>query len=181
MTLETFLQIIRNASDGSLTNASAPVLPLLLVVGCLSVIASLAALNISIVLALSYIKHNRKENRLGLDGEQIARKVLELNDLQNIRVSATGSILFGNSYSHYFKKVRLRRLTWHKKSVSVLALSVQKSSLAMLDKENDPDMRKRVALTSCLYLGPVAFVLLGVLCHVDPGFENRKKGAGQSH
>lgn len=166
MTIEQFAQIIRDASEGALTNVSTSVIMMLAVVGGLLVIASLVALVISICLAISYVRYNRQPNSLGMDGEHIARKVLDLNGLQQIKVSATGSILFGNSYSHYFKKVRLRRLTWRKNSVSSLAMAVQKSSLAVLDKENDPDMRRRVALTPVLYLGPVAFVpmvVIGVL------------------
>jgi len=59
------------------------------------------------------VKYNRKRNSSGKTGEEIARKILDDNDLKNIRVSKNGSILFGNSYSHYFKKVRLRRLDFY--------------------------------------------------------------------
>lgn len=71
-----------------------------------------------------------------------------------------------NSYSHYFKKVRLRRLTWKKDSVTSLTMAAQKSSLAILDSEGDPDMKKRVRLTPLIYLGPVAcipLIVIGVL------------------
>ena len=77
--------------------------------------------------------------------------------------------MFGNSYSHYFKKVRLRRLTWQKRSVTSLAMAAQKSALAVLDKENDAEMRTRVRLTPLIYFGPIAFVpmvVIGVLLDV---------------
>ena len=136
------------------------------VIGGLIVVVSIVALVVSICLAISYMKYNRKKNSLGLTGEQVARQLLDKNGLQSIKVSKTGSILFGNSYSHYFKKVRLRRLTWKKDSVTSLTMAAQKSSLAVLDKEGDPDMRKRVRLTPFIYLGPIAFVpmvLIGAL------------------
>ena len=110
-----------------------------------------------------------RKNSLGKTGQDIAREVLDKNELEHIRVSCTGSILFGNSYSHYFKKVRLRRLTWKKDSVSSLAMAVQKASLAVLDKENDVDMKTRVRLTPFIYFGPLAFVpllVIGVLLDV---------------
>ena len=74
-----------------------------------------------------------------------------------------GSLIFGNSYSHYFKKVRLRRLTANKKSITSLAMGAEKSALAILDKEGDKDMKTRVALTPLMYFGPVAFIPIIVI------------------
>ncbi len=136
------------------------------IVGCLLAVASIVALGISIFLAISYVRYNRKQNSAGKTGEQIARGILDKNGLDNIKVSKNGSILFGNSYSHYFKKVRLRRLTWKKTSVSSLAMATQKSSLAVMDKENDPAMKLQIRLTPFIYFGPLAFVplvLVGIL------------------
>jgi Zn-dependent membrane protease YugP len=50
--------------------------------------------------------------------------------------------------------------------VSSLAMACQKSSLAVLDKEGDKDMKTRIVLTPMIYFGPLAFVpliLVGVL------------------
>ena len=138
------------------------------VVGLL-IIASIFAFGISIYLSISYVRYNKKQNSCGKTGEQIARKILDHHELGHIKVSKTGSIMFGNSYSHYFKKVRLRRLTWQKRSVTSLAMAAQKSALAVLDKENDAEMRTRVRLTPLIYFGPIAFVpmvVIGVLLDV---------------
>ena len=156
--MSEFINAVRQTSDGSLTGVSDAVILALIVVGGLLVIASIVALAISIFLAISYIKYNRRQNSAGKTGEEIARTILDRNGLQKIRVSKNGSILFGNSYSHYFKKVRLRRLTWKKQSVTSLAMAAQKSALAVLDKENDADMKTRVRLTPLIYFGPIAFV-----------------------
>lgn len=161
--MSEFINAVRASADGSLNGVSDAVILALIVVGGLLVIASLVALGISIYLAISYIKYNRKQNSAGKTGEEIARKILDDNGLQNIRVSKNGSILFGNSYSHYFKKVRLRRLTWKKQSVTSLAMASQKSSLAVMDKENDPDMKKLVRLTPFIYFGPLAFVPMVII------------------
>ncbi len=135
----------------------------LICVGALIAIISIVSLTVSIWLAIKYRKFNRKENSAHLTSEETARRVLDANELQHIKVKSTGSILFGNSYSHYFKKVRIRKRTRHKTSVTALGIGAQKACLAVLDKENDPDMRKRVRLYPIITFGPFAFVPLIVV------------------
>lgn len=136
------------------------------IVGALIVLVAAVAVCISIWLAIKYIAFNRRKNSAGLTGGDAARKVLDDNNLQKIKVSTFGSLIFGNSYSHYFKKVRVRRLTKNKKSITSLAIGVEKAALAVLDKEKDPDMVTRVRLTPLMYFGPFAFipiVFIGVI------------------
>ena len=130
------------------------------IVGLLILVVALVSCVVSIWLAIKYAKFNRRENSAGLTGEETARKVLDDNDLQHIKVKVTGSILFGNSYSHYFKKVRLRRMTRHKTSLTALGMGAQKACLAVLDKEGDPDMKKQVRLYPIITFGPFAFIPL---------------------
>lgn len=141
----------------------------MMVVLVLIVIASIGSLIVSIGLTFSYVKYNRKKNSAGLTCEEVCRKILDDNDLTHIKVTKNGSLMFGNSYSHYFKRVRLRRLTYRRKSVTSLAMAGQKASLAILDKENDPDMKKRIKLTPIVIFGPFAFIpiiLIGFLIDV---------------
>ena len=130
----------------------------ILIVGILIAIVAAFACVVQIVLAIKYIKYNRTMNSANIDGEQVARKILDDNDLQKIKVSVKGSFLFGNSYSHFFKKIRLRRRTVKKTSISSLAMGAQKAGLAVLDKEGDKDMKTRIALTPLMFFGPVAFI-----------------------
>lgn len=132
----------------------------LLIVGCLIAVFSIAAGIISIWLAVKYHKFNRKENSLGLSGTDIARKILDDHGLAHIKVLRTGSLLFGNSYSHYFKKVRLRGFIRHENSVTSMGIGAQKAALAILDKEDDPDMKKRIRLVPFITFGPFAFIPL---------------------
>ena len=167
--MSEFSNIVREMADGTLDGVSEGVIIAMSVVVGLLIIASIFAFGISIYLSISYVRYNKKQNSCGKTGEQIARKILDHHELGHIKVSKTGSIMFGNSYSHYFKKVRLRRLTWKKQSVTSLAMAAQKSALAVLDKENDADMRTRVRLTPLIYFGPIAFVpmvVIGVLLDV---------------
>lgn len=156
--MSEFISIVREMADGSLDGVSVGIIITMCVVVGLLIIASIFAFAVSVYLSVKYARYNKKQNSCGKTGEQIARKILDDNGLGHIKVSKTGSIMFGNSYSHFFKKVRLRRLTWQKQSVTSLAMAAQKSSLAVLDKENDADMRTRIRLTPLIYFGPVAFV-----------------------
>ncbi len=148
------------------------------IVGCLIVIFGLIGIFISIFLWLKYHKLNKKKNSCHMTGLDVARKILDDNGLQHIKVKATGSLLWGNSYSHYFKKLRLRRFTYKKDSVTSLAMAAQKSSLAILDKENDPLMKKRNILIPLQFFGPLMFlplVIIGILIDILIALANNGK------
>ena len=132
----------------------------LMIVGALiSVVAVVSGIT-GIWLTVKYFRFNRRENSLGLTGIDLARKILDDNGLEHIKVKRTGSLLFGNSYSHYFKKVRLRGFIRHETSLTSIGIGAQKASLAILDKEGDPDMKKRVRLVPFITFGPFSFVPL---------------------
>lgn len=153
------LLLSADGASGALALAVIAVAVLIAAVTLLSAIVGL-------VLAVSYVKYNRRPNSAGITGAEAARQVLDANGLADIKVKTVGSVLFGNSYSHIFKTVRLRRLTRNKRSLSALAMGVQKSCLAILDKEGDPAMRRRVRLVPLMTVGPLAFlplVLAGAL------------------
>ena len=132
----------------------------LAIVGGLIGVVGCYALVVSVWLMVKYVSFNRQQNSAGLTGQEVARKILDDNGLNHIAVKVTGSVLFGNSYSHYFKKVRLRRFTRHKYSLTSLGMGAQKAALAILDKEGDPDMKKRIRLYPIITFGPFAFIPL---------------------
>ena len=132
----------------------------LMFVGALITLVGMVSGVISIWLIVKYYRFNRLENSLGLTGIQMARKILDDNGLQDIEVKHTGSIFFGNSYSHYFKKVRLRGFIRHETSLTSIGMGAQKASLAILDKEGDLDMKKRIRLVPLITFGPFAFIPL---------------------
>ena len=132
----------------------------LMIVGILIAIVGIVSGIVSIWLAFKYMKYNRRENSLGLSGIEVARKVLDDHGLGNIKVKRTGSLFFGNGYSHYFKVVRLRGFIRHEASVTSMGMGAQKAALAILDKEEDPDMKKRIRLTPLVTFGPFAFIPL---------------------
>ncbi|MBO4823467.1 MAG: zinc metallopeptidase [Clostridia bacterium] len=133
------------------------------IVGILIIAVGVVSVGVSLWLMYKYIKFNRTTNSANINGRDAARKLLDQNGLQHIAVSTWGSFIFGNSYSHYFNKVRLRRLTQKKKSITALAMAAEKTALAVLDQEDDPDMRTRVRLTPLMYFGPIAFLPLIII------------------
>ena len=132
----------------------------IIIIAVLIGVVGITSAVVSVVLFFSYIKYNRRQNSAHITGVEAARKILDENNLQDIRVKTVGSVLFGNSYSHYFKMVRLRRLTRNKTSITSLAMGAQKASLAVLDKEGDPDMKRRIRLVPLITFGPFAFIPL---------------------
>ena len=132
----------------------------LMIVGVLITIVGIVSGITSIWLVVKYFRFNRRENSLGLTGIEVARKILDDNGLEHIKVKRTGSLFFGNSYSHYFKKVRLRGFIRHETSLTSMGMGAQKAALAILDKEGDADMRKRIRLVPLVTFGPFAFIPL---------------------
>ena len=132
----------------------------LMIVGVLIAIVGIVSGITSIWLVVKYFRFNRRENSLGLTGIEVARKILDDNGLEHIKVKRTGSLFFGNSYSHYFKKVRLRGFIRHETSLTSMGMGAQKAALAILDKEGDKDMRKRIRLVPLVTFGPFAFIPL---------------------
>ena len=132
----------------------------LMIVGVLIAIIGIVSGITSIWLVVKYFRFNRRENSLGLTGIEVARKILDDNGLEHIKVKRTGSLFFGNSYSHYFKKVRLRGFIRHETSITSMGMGAQKAALAILDKEGDEDMRKRIRLVPSITFGPFAFIPL---------------------
>lgn len=130
------------------------------IVGLLIFVVGIVSLVTSIWLAIRYSKFNKTENSAGMTGQDVARKILDDYGLTHIKVSVTGSIMFGNSYSHYFKKIRLRRMTRHETSLTSLGMGAQKAALAVLAKEGDPDMKRRIRLVPLITFGPFAFIPL---------------------
>lgn len=135
----------------------------LIVVGILIALVGIVSGITSVWLMIQYFRFNRRENSLDLTGIQVARKILDDNGLEHIQVKRTGSLLFGNSYSHYFKKVRLRGMIRHETSLTSMGMGAQKAALAILDKEGDADMKKRIRLVPLVTFGPFAFIPLIVI------------------
>lgn len=132
----------------------------LMVVGTLIFFVGIASVITNTWLIVKYYKYNRRENSLGMTGSELARSILDSHGLERIKVKRTGSLLFGNSYSHFFKKIRLRSFIRHETSLTSIGMGAQKAALAILDKEGDPDMKRRIRLIPLISFGPFMFIPL---------------------
>ena len=157
----TLLNATSSGNGGSILEGL--ILVTIIILGIFLFFLSIVALFYSIKLAISYHKFNRQKVKSGITGKECARKLLDENDLQKIKVKKSGlfmSFVKGNSYSHYFKNIRLRNKTFNKPSLSSVAMAGEKVGLAILDKEKDPDMVKRIKLVPIVSFGPFFFIVI---------------------
>lgn len=134
-----------------------------IVVGIAIAVVTVIAFIISAWLGIKYVKYNKHEASCNMSGGDIARHILDANGLQKIKVSKSGSLLFGNSYSHFFKKVRLRRRTIDKTSLTSVGMGAEKAALAVLDKQGDKDMKHRIFMLPIIAMGPILFIPLVIV------------------
>ena len=73
----------------------------LMIVGFLIVIVGIVSGITSIWLVIKYYRFNRRENSLGLTGIEVARKILDDNGLEHIKVKRTGSLLSDRRACNY--------------------------------------------------------------------------------
>ncbi len=102
------------------------------------IIPVLAQLGISI----NYGKYKKVENKKGLSGFDVAKKILEANGLDNIYVVETS----GNLTDHYDpsrKVVKLSKDIFHGNSIASLSVAAHECGHAIQDKENYTFMRIR--------------------------------------
>lgn len=63
----------------------------IIIVVALIAVCDVIEIVVSIYLAIRYVKFNKKKNGCGKTGEAIARKILDDNELQKIKVKCSGS------------------------------------------------------------------------------------------
>ena len=135
----------------------------IVIVACLIVALSIVALIFSIKRMLVYLKYNKQMVKSGVIGKDCARELLDkhgLNKIKVVKASIFTAFMIGNSYSHWFKRVRLRGLIYNKASLTSIAIAGQKVGLARLDKEGDKDMKRRIWLPIVSFLSSWMFILL---------------------
>ena len=140
-----------------------------IVVGILLGIAVIAALIAQIVVIIGYWRGNRTQNLLGMTGGEFARKLLDENGMQDVKVkkcTILRTLLFGNHYSIARKTVFLRILTINKASVTSVALAAQKVALAEQHRDGNKKMIVRGRLQGLGVFAPALFiplVIVGIL------------------
>lgn len=93
----------------------------------------------------SYKKYSNIENSKGLTGSEVARKILDNNDLKDVYVVETKGYLTDH-YDPTRKVVRLSTQVFHGTSIASLAVASHECGHAIQDKEGYKPMRIRSSL-----------------------------------
>lgn len=134
------------------------------IVTFLVLVMAVVYLALEIRVWLRYRKANRTPISCNMTGIDAARLVLEKEGLAHIRVRKAGLLreaVFGNYYNVLTKTIYLR--SWlgkidQKKSVTSVALGVQKAALAKLCEEGDQKTLLRNRLSLIAIFGPLLFL-----------------------
>lgn len=134
------------------------------IVTFLVLVMAVVYLALEIRVWLRYRKANRTPISCNMTGIDAARLVLEKEGLSHIRVRKAGLLreaVFGNYYNVLTKTIYLR--SWlgkidQKKSVTSVALGVQKAALAKLCEEGDQKTLLRSRLSLIAIFGPLLFL-----------------------
>ena len=117
------------------------------------------------LVSISYSKYKRKLNNKDLTGLDVARKILDKNNLQDIMVLETK----GNLTDHYDptrKVIKLSTDIYHGSSIASLAVAAHECGHAIQDKVGYKPMRLRSKIVPtvniCTKLGYIA-ILIGAI------------------
>ena len=87
-----------------------------------------------IMVKSKYSKYTKENNSLGLTGYDVAKKILEMNNLSNITVGKTPGLL-SDHYNPTNKSVILSKDIYEGKSIAAIAVAAHEVGLAIQDKE----------------------------------------------
>ena len=110
----------------------------------------------------NYKKFSKIKVKSGLSGQEVARKILDANGLQNIHIVETQGEL-SDHYDPRRKVIRLSHTIFHEDSISSVGVAAHECCHAIQDKEGYSFMRIRSALVPFVnfvsYLGYLGFVV----------------------
>jgi Predicted Zn-dependent protease len=113
-------------------------------------------------LTSTYNENKKKKNKMNLTGFEIAKKILDENNLGNIYVvEVKGSL--SDHYDPTRKVVRLSSDIFHGESIAALAIAAHECGHAIQDKENYVFMRIRATMVPFVnlvtYLGYIGLII----------------------
>ena len=111
---------------------------LLLLIVLLPLIAQIGVKN-------NYSKYTKVKNGLGMNGYEVATKILEMNNLSNVKVTKTGGLL-SDHYNPTIKTVCLSNEIYDGQSIAAIAVAAHEVGHAIQDKELYQPMVARTKL-----------------------------------
>lgn len=128
----------------------------------LTIIAFLLTITAQIFVNGSYNKTRKIKNKHNLTGEQVARAILDKNDLRNVQIEEVGTTL-GDHYDPRTKTIRLSSDIYHNTSIASVSVAAHECGHAIQDKEDYAFLRIRHALIPLVsfssYAGYLAIVI----------------------
>lgn len=137
-----------------------------IVLGILILAAVIFAFVAKAIVAIRYMRFKHKKVSNGLTAEETTKALLEgmeMNDVKVVRCNFFTANWFGNSYSVYGKKIRLRRNIYKSVSLTATALATQKVAQALMHKNKDKKLKVRSSLQPFIILAPILFIPIVVL------------------
>jgi Zn-dependent membrane protease YugP len=110
----------------------------------------------------AYNKYSRIRTYIGLTGAQIARKVLDSNGLQDIRIEQTRGIL-SDHYDPASKMLRLSEGVYQSNSIAAAGVAAHESGHAIQHREGNAMLKFRTAIVPTVqigsWIGPIVFMI----------------------
>ena len=120
---------------------------------------------------ISYNKHSKIENGMHMKGEEVARKILDMNGLRNVKINMVGGTL-SDYYDPRVKSVNLSPEIFAERSISSAAVAAHECGHAIQDKENYGFLRLRSKLVPVVNFSSrfaTFFILLGLFINSQTG------------
>ena len=115
-------------------------------------------------ITFTYKKYSLVKNSNGMTGREVARKILDSNDLKNVDVVEVSGYL-SDHYDPSSKVVRLSNSNYSESSISAVSVAAHECGHAIQDKENYTFLRFRASLVPIVnfssYAGYLAIVIGG--------------------
>lgn len=112
----------------------------------------------------TYKKYSLVKNKNGLTGREVARKILDCNDLKNVEIVEVSGYL-SDHYDPSSKVVKLSKSNYSESSISSVSVAAHECGHAIQDKENYTFLRFRSSLVPIVnfssYAGYLAIVIGG--------------------
>jgi Zn-dependent membrane protease YugP len=100
---------------------------------------------------INYSKYSKVENGMHMKGEEVARKILDMNGLRNVRINMVGGTL-SDYYDPRVKTVNLSPEIFAERSISSAAVAAHECGHAIQDKEAYSFLRFRSAMVPVVNL-----------------------------
>lgn len=114
------------------------------------------------IISLTYSKNKEKELKKKLSGFEIARSILDNNDLKDLYIVEVKGNL-NDHYDYNQKVIRLSTDVYHGETVTSMAVAAKIASYAILDKRNNTYMKFKFTLNPIInfavYIAYILFIL----------------------